>query len=441
MIGNRFWRDESGNIAIIFALCLSVLLGIAGLAVDYAVAVDRKRSLDMAMDAAILAAVVAASDAKFSDRADWVKVGTDTAKSAFAANLPPKTNYQTKSFDPVVTFDDGQIVVRGSYAAQSSTSFMSLFGKNEVALQGSASGSARRPNFIDIHFLIDGSASMGIGAEAADQKIMTSAMNCAFACHQGGPNERPQAARNAGAKLRIDVVKDAIRNVITEIKSKRPASGTVRISLYVFSKTMVTLSAPTTDLDVAYANAAKIDLVSGTGGSSYISNTLKDLASKLSVAGDGSSANSRQSYVVFLSDGIDDSATTIVDAQGNWAGFDMVRGSTWVNTTPIKQASDKSWMQAFSPQGCTTMKANKHKVLSIQIKYLLAAMRPPPEPDQDKARFITNDLAAPLVNAFKACATDPGTDYVIAPDLASIAPVLNKIVNDVILPTVGRLSH
>ena len=50
-----FRRDESGNIAIVVALCLTALIGIGGLAIDYSTWVNKKVHLQAIADGAVLA--------------------------------------------------------------------------------------------------------------------------------------------------------------------------------------------------------------------------------------------------------------------------------------------------------------------------------------------------------------------------------------------------
>ena len=53
----RFFRDRKGNVAIIFALSLIPCIFLAGMALDFTVATQRRVLLNSAADAAALAAV------------------------------------------------------------------------------------------------------------------------------------------------------------------------------------------------------------------------------------------------------------------------------------------------------------------------------------------------------------------------------------------------
>ncbi len=58
-----FLRDQKGSILILYALCLVPILLAVGSALDYAMAVRAKRSLQATMDAALLAAAAELPDA------------------------------------------------------------------------------------------------------------------------------------------------------------------------------------------------------------------------------------------------------------------------------------------------------------------------------------------------------------------------------------------
>lgn len=436
--------DRRGNVAITFAVIVMFLMLCVGIVLDYGLAVDRKRSTDNAVDQALLAATVAAGKAKESGRQDWAALGEKQAKQHFATNLPVQNNYSVRSFNPILSFKDNTVTATATYSAQSNTTIMKLFQKDFIAFSGETTASVGLPNYVDIHFVIDGSGSMGIGAELADQrKMYNSPSNCAFACHQMGSTFSPAAAHNAGAKLRIDVVREAIQSVISKIQEKKPRPESVRVALHLFSTTKYVMLPLTSDLDAALAKAATIDLMNNSEGGSYISFAIKSLADNLSAAGDGTSASSRASFIVLLTDGIDDSATSVWNASTKSYTLNFNRDMTkWITSSPSKQVpgGDPSFLQPFSATPCATLKSKGHRVLAVQIKYLLGyGLRA--SPDVPKVNFIQGEMARPLTEAFRSCATNPATDHVVAQDSPSIGPVLNQIVDDIVLPKIARLVN
>ena len=53
--GVRFWRNAAGGLAVIFALTAPVLLGVAGLAIDYATASSMRTTMQSMTDSAAIA--------------------------------------------------------------------------------------------------------------------------------------------------------------------------------------------------------------------------------------------------------------------------------------------------------------------------------------------------------------------------------------------------
>ncbi len=435
-----FLKDRRGNVAIIFAFVLTILIAVAGLMVDYAVAVHRKKSMDNAVDVALLAGVTAASQAFRDEKANWATIGQDTATAMFRANLPPQSNYKELSFQATITQEGPQLKGRATYTGQSFTSFMQFFNKQTVDLSGDITVVTGLPNFIDIHFVVDVSSSMGIGASTADQKKMDDGTKCAFACHQGfGVNDTrytPQTMNLLGATLRIDIIRRAILNVVDRLKEMNIEENNVRIAIYAVSENLTVLSELSSNLGIVRAQAAKIDLTKGNNGGSYLSKGLEDVNAKLGQGGTGRSRTNRLSYVVFLSDGVDDTSTSRYT--GNSASLIANKLPGWRATTPSGQPADAAWLQAFSPSACLAMKSKGHHVVAVQIKYVATTSFTRNSVDLKKVNYIDQTLRTPLVNAFKACGTD---GYKEAADSPAIDPVLQEIVDEVILPNIARLSN
>lgn len=445
MITRKFARDEGGNIAIMFAFFLTVLLAITGMAVDYAVAIHRKKSMDSAVDAALLAGVNAAGDARKDGKANWKEVGTAAANAMYAANLPPQTNYQSISFKPEFALAGSKLTATANYSGKSFTSFMKMFHHTELTFAGRSQAALGVPSFVDVHFVVDNSSSMGIGATQADQEKMVTGTGCAFGCHQGfGVKDQrylPSKMNDLGATLRIDLIRQAIVNVVGAIQANSPEHGNVRVAIHTLSEFLTTLAPLSADLAAVKTTAGTLTLTKGDNGGSYLSKGLEDVAALVGTGGAGSGPNDRLSYVVFLSDGVDDTLTARYDKK-NYATLIQTKLAGWRATTPSTQPAlsknDKSWMQAFSPSACQTMKSRGHKVLAVQIKYIAAVGFDANPLDALKVNYIRDTLAAPLVTAFQSCGVD---GYREAADSASIGPALQAIVNDIVVAQIARLSH
>jgi hypothetical protein len=442
----EFFADRRGNVAITFAFVLMVLLGVAGIAMDYAVAVHRKKSMDQALDNAVLAATNAAADAKASGNAGWRDIGLKAARVTFDVNLPPQTDYRSLSFVPVIELDGWQLKTSATYTGQSDTSFMKLFGFDTVDLAGSAAAGLTAGNYIDVNFVVDNSASMGIGADLASQQKMIakskthpgSNVGCALACHHSiGSLDyiTPEEAAAAGAKLRIDIVRESVIAAIDSLKTQMGGSERLRIGLHTFSVNSKTLIAPTTDTAAVLAAAKNIRLdTSNVGGGTFMNWSMNQVAAKIARGGTGASKNDRLSFVVLFTDGIEDSVRMEMFGSATTYSNNSITNENldWWTNQPLRYPLN-SWMQAFNPQFCNRFKrtdratTGNHSLMAIRVKYLV-----PPNLEADpRVAFITSSLPAPLQTSFSTCVSKPDY-YVTASTTAEIAPAFDKIISEIV---------
>lgn len=442
---SRFTSNASGNVALMFAGTLSVLLCLGGLVVDYAVAVHRKKSLDAASDTAIMAGVRAASVAKEQGRSDWEKIGVDQANALMRANLPPGKNYALDDYEPVISLEGTTVRGVATYTGRSYTSLMRIFGYDNVRLTGQNKAETTAGQSIDVHFVIDASSSMGIGAEVGDQIIMQQQsrnqllpQGCAFACHYSPtPGKEvgltPAQARSAGAKLRIDIAAQAVRNAVSELKAK--SNGKVRVAIYVFANQLRTVIPLTNNLSLVETRAQSIDLESTIGffanGGTYITGAIQDVHTIVKA-----NKTSSAPHIILMSDGIEDTASSMILSR-----MVITKPSARPATRAVPQ--DSSTLQTFSPTPCNQIKTDGMKLLAVQIQYTAAVgFRPRPEPDLDKVEWILNVLGVSTVaQAFKSCVSDPASDYVLATTSTAIGPMLSKLMDRVVFPAVVRLSE
>lgn len=115
----KYIRETSGAIMIAFALMAPVVIGAAGMAVDYAQSYLVQQRLAQAIDSAALAAAASSTDP------DEIEL---KVKDFFNTNYPPEKLGAT--FDPEVTVVDGEIRVGGR--AIYYTVFLSLLGIDTI---------------------------------------------------------------------------------------------------------------------------------------------------------------------------------------------------------------------------------------------------------------------------------------------------------------------
>src|ERR1041384_1921042 len=123
-------RGEDGQAAVMFALAVVPMLGGVGAAIDYSHGNQVRASLQKALDAAVLAAAI-----------DGTPNWEPPAAKIFSANLNAKDSSVGKP-----SFNVEKSVCSGSVSALVPTSFMKVFGVNELPVTArSAATQAKIP--------------------------------------------------------------------------------------------------------------------------------------------------------------------------------------------------------------------------------------------------------------------------------------------------------
>jgi Flp pilus assembly protein TadG len=396
-------RSHSGNVAILFALSLFPLVGLAGLGIDYGIALSAKTRLDTAADAAAIAGVATAkafvaanpTDATLYD--DAIAAGTDRANRAFMVNagsipfaLVPQPTIKilhptTQTFTASVT-----------YTTTSKNQFGKMFGTALTTVSGSVRASADIPSYLDFYLLIDVSASMGLPATTYDQTQLANANGgCQFACHFPG-NGKP-GANNYGynyalshtIQLRSGAVNSAVCQLL-KLAGSPAVPNQYRVGLYPFVTQMATLAASsatisnvsdqagcsssspstfTSLLDIGSTQlATNNDPSTGTGsGGTHFEVILPQIKNTITSFGDGSSSIKSKSFVFLITDGMD-----------NGQHYAVKSGSTYYypGASPYQTFSgygsasfDGSSPQTINASQCNALKTAGATISILYIPY------------------------------------------------------------------------
>jgi Flp pilus assembly protein TadG len=196
----RFLADRRGNIAMMYALMLPVLLFGVGMAIDYTHAMQVKTKLDAAADAAALAGLTPNMMQQTGDTGNAAaKVAVTNLFTAMAnaqsSLVAGKTVVTVNVCNPATLCAAGQRVVTVSYTAANTNIFAGILGVSAIGIAGSATASASAAPNIDFYLLLDNSPSMALPATQDGINSMialttpgqtddTGYTGCAFACHQ-----------------------------------------------------------------------------------------------------------------------------------------------------------------------------------------------------------------------------------------------------------------
>ncbi len=257
-------------------------------------------------------------------------------------------------FNVEIVINGTEVHGKGVYDGRMKTYVSQLIGMRALNIAAVSEVSSGVAPAVDFHLLVDVSASMGIGASNADIQTMANSIGCAFACHapagMTGFGDTVTAAHNAGARLRIDVVRDELRNFVDELQLSRSLGN--RVAVHTFSNTMQTVTDASGDEAQVNAALQNVRLASDwhQGGTDF-AEALRSLATKLE--SDASRDRNRKRVVILLTDGVasnvryDQAATDFWGTDPNFTVFAPVFNGN--GTSPFS-------MQGFDEDHCDALK-------------------------------------------------------------------------------------
>lgn len=406
-------RDIRGSTATVFALSTLAIVLCVGGATDFARVYARRAELQTAADGAALTAARIAKEKRAEGVANWKALGRRAGESQFTTLVAAIGDASVGA--PVIAVDgnsnvdsdDRQITATLEFRAAVATAFLQLARIPNVTLSGTAKASVESDRYIDVHFLVDVTGSMGIGATPADQQTMYDRIGCALACHvnMAGYPDNYAAARASGARLRIDVVRDAIRQFIADARRRVGTADMMRISIDLFGSQIIPLLGPTTDLAAADAAAARIELMTPPDNlGTNITYSLAQLNRQYPASGDGVTPAARKSYVVVMSDGVENSRYGLQQgAPGTVTSETLDPNFTYTN--PSLYAGGYETVQAIGPLACEDAKRAGHIILTGLIDYLIPAASAGYAAGANRFAFIS--LTKPVIEErMRLCASD-----------------------------------
>ena len=371
----RFWNDRRGTTAMMFSLVVLPLAVGAGYAVDYSLQVKNRAKLQTAADAAALAA---GRDRTSRTDAQILAV----AQASIDANLPA----DLRSKVTAITVDQSGPDIAITVTASVPSPFGKFVNQTTPAINVRASVAKRPGQKNDFYILLDNSASMGLAATAAGRDQLIVLRGCAFACHEaegGQPTSNLYVAQQAGILTRVDVLRNAVRLLLTKMENARSPVDTLRVSVSSFDDTLVKHTPITTDLGQARAYIDAFTL----GGNTNFADAMPAFSTDVGPQGDGVSAPRK--FVLLVTDGV----------QGR---RDRVGG-----------------FHPFNSALCNDLKTKNITVMVLNTKYI---PMPTMTPYQQTVQPIQNQLEP----ALQACAS-PGNNYFWAIDQSDIETAFEQI--------------
>ncbi len=371
---SRFGTDRSGSVAVLFSVVILPALMLVGAATDYAKVVAAKTRLQSTVDAAVLAAgldISGASDAVLQTK----------AQAAVAAAFPPGSSVRVTNVALRTVNNDIVVTVQAS----TSTNFGKLLGVASVPTTTVAAVPKQTGRKMDVDFLLDASASMGLAATPTGRDQLRAAVGCAFACHdpEGGQKiSNLQVAQNLGILTRLDVLKNAVGTMIGRIAATQGPRDTYLVAIDTFDDNPVRAVPITTDLTSARTFVSNYRL----GGNTSFSGAMPVFNGDVGSQGDGYTTPKK--FAIIVTDGV----------QGR---RDRVGG-----------------FHPFDSRLCDNLKGQGVTVMVLNTKYI-------PMPTEAAYQQTVQPIQNQLEPALQACASTGY--YFSATDQADIDLAFNRI--------------
>lgn len=399
--------------AVLFALTITPILGFVALAFDVGSTVWARAQLDLAADAAALTAATTGAQDLAANPNTSLQPAQDAGTKRFNAQARQMPGVTLTSLSVGVTRDGGTIKAVVTYTANYQTTFAKLFISTGLPASGTAAAARTISPYFAITIMMDISSSMAIAASQPDmvrlgQLVRASPLfaqwgqsqNCAFGCHfDANNNDFYGLAKSNGVPLRIDVLSQAVHNVIQTISQSSTASQ-FEVALYGFDRGFNTIYPASTDLADAELAAAAVTVPVTSAGNDADTNiplALQSITAALPASGDGSTVATPRQVLFIVTDGVAD----YYDAQGARV------------------------IQPLDPTQCSGLKAKGVQILTLYTQYVPLV---PPNVPTANAFYVAN--VAPFANRIfpnlQACASSPDFAFQ-ATDGASIDAALQAM--------------
>lgn len=332
------------------ALILPLLLVVMGGAVDFDRYMRAGHNAQSAGDSVALAAAraVANQDEEAENDAELISA----AEAVGRANVPPHLG----AIDFTTTIDRAAGTVTVHSTGVFKTAFLQLMRMDTIPIDKVSVSAIPSKGHVNFYFLIDVSESMNIAASEADRLKLEEVsaditrMNdpsrerpCAFACHQVETYWHPtmsvydmnETLGSDKARLRIDVLRDAVDETVEQMLAQARADLTVNVATAGFSSVFQEGAEPTSDASTIKASIRNFD---DSNPFTIYDDVMPDFDTFVGAQGTGDAAASPTKIAVLITDGV-----------GN------IHNTSW---DPINQAT------------CNILKNRGVSLAVLEIKYL-----------------------------------------------------------------------
>ena len=424
-----FSRNTRANVALIFGIAAFPLLGLVSAAVDFGLAATTKAQLDAALDSAALLATTSASRAIAAGMTVNTAItdAQNLAASRFSAQVSALSSATITGVTATITATGGTLNAVVNYTADYPTSVSEILGFGTIPLFGQTSTTLTISPYANINILVDTSMSMGIGSTQADMDAMgnlftaylanppvpiaslpsditvNTGSSCALACHwTNSYADLYTVAESNGITLRIDVVRNAVSNAITQLSGMN-SNNYLQLALYGFTNSVNTIFPLSNNISSATSALSQIapGFANMTGAQPLAETDFPDsvtsITNTIGTSGNGTSRSTARQYLIIVTDGVQD-----YYLNGNRT------------------------MGAIDPTVCNQAKANGVTVMVLYTPYIPLVT---PYVVSSDGTYVSNiqPVAGNIFPDLQGCASQPA--YAIqASDSASINAAMQQLI-------------
>ena len=403
-----FADAQGGNVAIVFALSLIPLIGIAGAAIDYSRGNSAKTDMQAALDAT---ALMLAKDTAVPGETGAQLQGSAQAVFKALFNRPEVTSISITSTYKSTAPATVSVSANGTLNSVFVGGLLGLLGNQGAStmnISASATSTYGSPQTLALNVVFDSSASMIVGATAADvTAISTWVKNnwnsvkpgdpapkypggdnprCAFACHDVGGSTKASDiaqgltnAHTAGATTRFDVMVAAGQQLINHVQTTQQNNPLLKNNTYLFNVMSFDNSLHQWGLNNMTFNTATQAVQSVSPGlDTHLYTAMTSLINKIGTQGDGSSASSPMKFLILITDGLQS------DRSGNWGGGHWAYDSAWSYNTYIG-----GYATTIDQTQCNQIKSNGIILAILETPYVpLTGQSPAVAPYEKTVRKV-----------------------------------------------------
>lgn len=443
---HRCSKDRSAGVALIFAVTVIPVIGVIGLAIDFGLVTQAKTQLNLATDAAAMAAAKGAADAFTAGKSveNARAAGRTAGMEWFKSQAGTVLGMTLQNADVTVPPPNGGVFTsQAAYQGTVRPYFAPIFGISTIALSGSSSATITANAYVSVTFLLDNSSSMLVAATQDGVNKMGALTpvpdkshsggntygpdspgavpdglgiyKCAFACHWKDDNKDYYGlALGNNILLRFDVLQDVVASAIKQMEDQKKIPNQFSVAIYTFNNALTKIY-PTNlnltdsaDLDGG-ATAAKgmRSPVVPDQANTYFPAIMDTLANGSKVAGDGSTSGNSKRALIIVTDGLVDYGS---------------------RTTPTSKGP-------INPADCAAMKNRGYNVYVLYTTFVTTPLDTVLLFNHDILPYLTgfDDRGNPvnvaekaMVPSLQACASTPA-NFAQASDPDAIKAAMKKL--------------